>query len=144
MEEIEVGTAVRTAFYDKISGLTYNSLPVSVFDEFETPTDANPYVVLSTQTEQQISNDDQFFWETTILIKVVAYGDLVVGKKAAEGLGGLIQRNVQSLRGEQINTVSGFDITGIELQSTNTLPFPTPERVYITKLYRYGQQVQTL
>lgn len=141
---MEVGTAVRKAFFDKISSLTYDAQPVTIFDEFETPTDANPYVVLSTQTEQQISNDDQFFWDTTILIKVVAYGNLVVGKKAAEDLGELIRQNVQSLRGEQINTVSGFDITGIELQSTNTLPFPTPERVYITKLYRYGQQVQTL
>jgi hypothetical protein len=141
---MEVGTAVRQAFYDKISGLTYNSLPVRIFDEFEIDGQESPYVVLSTQTERQIPNDDNFYWDTTILIKVVAWGDLLVGKKAAEDLGGLIQQNVQSLRSEQINTISGYNITGVELLSTNTMPFPTTDRVFITKLYRYGQQVQTL
>jgi hypothetical protein len=139
---MEVGTAIRTAFYSKISALTYGAVPVRVFDEFQVYSEDSPYVVLSTQTEQQIANDDGFFWNCTILIKVVAFGSLIVGKKAAEDLGALIISNVLSLRGEQINTVTGFDITGVELQSTNTLPIPTDERVYINKLYRFGLTVQ--
>lgn len=139
---MEVGTAVRTAFYSKISALTYGGSPVRIFDEFQVYSEDSPYVVLSTQTEQQIANDDGFFWSCTIMIKVVAFGSLIVGKKSAEDLGALIISNVLSLRGEQINTVTGFDITGIELQSTNTLPIPTDERVYINKLYRFGLTVQ--
>jgi hypothetical protein len=139
---MEVGTAVRTAFNSKISALTYNGSAIEVFDEFQVYGQNSPYVVLSTQTEQQIANDDAFIWNCTILLKVVAWGSLIVGKKAAEDLGALILSNVLSLRGEQINTVSGFDITGVELQSTNTLPIPTDERVYINKLYRFGLTVQ--
>ena len=139
---MEVGTAVRTAFYSKISALTYGGSAVRVFDEFQVFGEDSPYVVLSTQTEQQVPYDDSFIWNCTILIKVVAFGSLIVGKKAAEDLGALIIANVLSLRGEQINTVTGFDITGVELQSTNTLPIPTDERVYINKLYRFGLTVQ--
>ena len=141
---MEVGTAVRTAFYSKISALTYGGSAVRIFDEFQVYAEESPYIVLSTQTEQQIANDDSFFWNCTILLKVVAWGSLITGKKAAEDLGALVLSNVLSLRSEQINTVSGFDITGIELLSTNTLPIPTDERVYINKLYRFGMTVQTL
>lgn len=139
---MDVGTAVRTAFYNKISSLTYLGSAVQVFDEFQVVSQNSPYVVLSTQTEQQLPYDDALIWNCTIVIKVVAWGDFVVGKKAAEDLGDLIRQNVLSLRSELINTVANFDITGVQLQSTNTMPFPTNERVYITKLYRYGMQVQ--
>lgn len=141
---MEVGTAVRKAFYDKISALTYDGSPVRIFDEYETQGQESPYVVLSTQTEQQVPNEGVYVWNCTILVKVVAWGTQIVGKKEAEDLGAQIIANVLSLRGEQINTVSGFDITGIELQSTNTLPFPTDERVYINKLYRFGLSVEQL
>lgn len=139
---MDVGTAVRIAFYNKISSLTYNSLPVAVFDEFQIVSQSSPYVVLSNQTENQIPFDDAFLWQCSIVVKVVAWGDFVIGKKAAEDLGDLIRQNVLSLRSELLNTVANFDITGVQLESTNTMPFPTNERVYITKLYRYGMQVQ--
>ena len=141
---MEVGTAVRQAFYDKISAITYGGSPVRIFDEFETAGQDSPYVVLSTQTEQQGDQEQVQVWDCTIMVKVIAYGSLVVGKKAAEDLGDIIKQNVLSVYSEQINTVTGFDITGVKLLSTNTFPFPTDERVYINKLYRFGMQVQQL
>lgn len=139
---MDVGTAVRTAFFNQISSLIYKGLPVNVFDEFQIVSQSSPYVVLSNQTENQIPFDDVFLWQCSIVVKVVAWGDFVVGKKAAEDLGDLIRQNILSLRSELLNTIPNFEITGVQLESTNTMPFPTNERVYITKLYRYGMQVQ--
>lgn len=142
MAIMEVGTAVRTAFLNAISALTYQGKPITIFDEFETLGKASPYCMFSTQTEQQVPCDDAYMWNCTILLKIMAYGGFVVGKKAVEDLGNLILQNVLSQRGELINTVAGFDITGVQLIMTNTAPFVAQDKVYITKMYRFGMTVQ--
>jgi len=135
---LDVGTYIRQGWYGALS----NILQCDIFDEFNvTTTPSNPYVVLSTQTEQQNENDGPFLYNCTIMIKVVAFGSLVTGKKSAETVGNQILGLITDARAQPFNMAAPLTLIETKLVSTNTMPMDAKDKVYITKLYRFFQIV---
>ena len=135
---LDVGTYIRQGWYEALS----NILQCDIFDEFNvTAAPSNPYVVLSTQTEQQNENDGPFLYNCTIIIKVVSYGSMVIGKKSAEIVGNQILGLITDARTQPFTMSAPLTLIETKLVSTNTMPMDAKDKVYITKLYRFFQIV---
>jgi hypothetical protein len=138
---IEVGEQVRKAFYNKISALTYNGNAVSVFDELSVKAQTTPYVILSSQVEQQTDVDVRDTFSASILIKITDAQSQSATKTNVEALGKLI---FDAVKGDQIDFGTDWAIRGVKIQSTNYLTQDVGDKVYVQKIYRYSMDIENI
>jgi hypothetical protein len=77
----DASTAIRTAFVDALSGLTYNSTPVPVTDGKMEDDDVTMWVIIGEQSSRDTSNKNQFATEEVIIVNKTLS---VAGKKPVE------------------------------------------------------------
>ena len=141
----EVGGILRKKYYDKLTSLSYGGSALRVYDEIAPTGAASPYILLSTQTEQEISSKDCFLINATILIECISYGQEATGKRVTEELGRLLLENViTASTSNYLNLGSEFKLVTTRLLSTNTITEPDQSRVYYRKLYRIEHKIEQL
>ncbi len=131
---LDIGTVIRTGWYNAM----HNTIgEVRIFDEYDLDKPSSPYIVLSTQTEQQVVNDGTFLYNCTIAIKVVAFDTKVVGKITVENIGNKILALISDARTGPFTLPDPLVLMDTKLIGTNTMPMQTDGRVYITKIFRF-------
>jgi len=85
---MELSKAVRTAYYTALDGnITFNSNVVPVFDAFTVPDGVSyPYILLSSQTSNQLSIKRCKRYNASILIDVVTGSTDPIGRSDAEDI----------------------------------------------------------
>lgn len=85
---MELSKAIRTAYYTALNNnITFNALPVPVFDAYALPDGVPyPYILLSSQTSNQLSIKRCKRYNASILIDVVTGSADPIGRSDAEDI----------------------------------------------------------
>jgi len=85
---MELSKAIRTAYYTALNGnITFNSLPVPIFDAYALPDNISyPYVLLSSQTSNQLIIKRCKRYNASILIDIVTGSTDPIGRSDAEDI----------------------------------------------------------
>jgi len=85
---MELSKAIRTAYFTALDGnITFNSNVVPVFDAYAVPDDIQyPYILLSSQTSNQLSIKRCKRYNASILIDIVTGSTDPIGRSDAEDI----------------------------------------------------------
>lgn len=85
---MELSKAIRTAYYTALDGnVLFNALPVPVYDAFAIPDGIPyPYILLSSQTSNQLSIKRCKRYNSSILIDIVTGSTDPIGRSDAEDI----------------------------------------------------------
>lgn len=112
----DASLALRTGYYNVITGITYNGSPLAAYDSLAPDSvqldESFHYVILSSQTTTPNYNRQGFVTECTMLLDVVTGYVGTGGRKAADEISDKILQSVRPLTGE------GVSATGFRLQNT--------------------------
>lgn len=109
---MEVSKAIRTAYYGALNGV----ISVPVFDVYALPEgQTKPYVLLSTQTSNQITNKSCKRFNATILVDVVTESKDPIGREQAEDIAEEIDNIINP------DTFVDLDLSAYGYQLGNTI-----------------------
>lgn len=113
---MELSKAVRTAYYNALSGnVTFNSNVVPVFDAYAVPDGVNyPYVLLSSQTSNQLTIKRCKRYNTSILVDIVTGSTDPIGRSDAEDIAEQIEGIINP------DTFIDLDLSAYDYQLMNT------------------------
>lgn len=114
---MELSKAVRTAYFSALDGnIISNSQVVPVFDAFALPDDIPyPYILLSSQTSNQLSIKKRKRYSSSILIDIVTGSTDIIGREEAEDIAEQIEAIINP------DTFTDLDLStyGYQLGNTN-------------------------
>jgi hypothetical protein len=114
---MELSKAVRFGYYDALNGnVTSSGNDVPIFDVYAVPEDINkPYILLSTQTSNQLTIKRCKRYNATILIDIVTGGlNSMAGRIQAEDISEQIEGIINP------DTFADLDISAYGYQLANT------------------------
>ncbi len=105
---MELSKAVRTAYYTALDGLiTFNSNVVPIFDAYAVPDGVSyPYVLLSSQTSNQLAIKRCKRYSASILFDIVTGSTDPIGRNDAEDIAEQIDNIVSPMTFEDIDLSS--------------------------------------
>lgn len=115
---MELSKAIRTGYFGALNGnVTYASVAVPIYDSFALPQDATsyPYILLSTQTDDQREQKTGKTLNATILIDVVTGAKDSIGRGQSED----IAEQIEDIINPDSNT--SIDITANGWRISDTL-----------------------
>jgi len=114
---MELSKAVRSAYYTALDGnVLFNALPVPIFDAFALPDGIPyPYILLSSQTSNQLSIKRRKRYNSSILIDIVTGSTDPIGRSDAEDIAEQVENIVNPDTFEDIDLSS----YGYQLGNTN-------------------------
>ena len=134
------GKNIRKAFYTALVGLGY-----PVVDEMTDDESLTNYIILSTQTEEDISTKNTFDTSGTILIDIVTKQYNTNTKDTADDIADLVLDAIKPNTNSTLTDSYGeFQITNIKRISANTLTLPTQTGYLIRKLLRFSFRIVQL
>lgn len=141
----DIDGVIRTAIYSALNGnLSYNSINVPIFDEAPTQAQTAPYLILSTQTDTNTSNNARNVHEGDILLDIVTIQSAFVNKEIAETISNQIQAIIQpTVTGNGLTLAGSYTLTYIRRESSNYLPMLQSDTAKILrKIIRYQFRIQ--
>ena len=113
---MELSKAIRSAYFTALDGnVLFNALPVPVFDAYALPDGIPyPYILLSSQTSNQLSIKRCKRYNSSILIDIVTGSTDPIGRSDAEDIAEQIEGIVNP------DTFEDFDLSGYGYQLGNT------------------------
>lgn len=113
---MELSKAVRTAYYTALNGqITFNSNIVPVFDVYALPDGVPyPYILLSSQTSNQLTIKRCKRYNASILIDIVTGSTDPIGRSDAEDIAGQIEDIINP------DTFIDLDLSAYDYQLMNT------------------------
>lgn len=137
---------LRKAYYQALSGITYNGNPVGVYDEIA-PSDANyPLIILSTQASNGLRSKDSFQRDATIEIDVIQrYTSEKGGKKEVNDISNIIiGRIITSNSTYGISQyLTDWQVINCDYQ-TNSLILPLPSGWQAEQIIIFSQLLNQL
>ena len=134
------GKNIRKAFYSAISGLGY-----TVVDEMTEDESLNNYIVLSTQTEEDISNKYAFECTGTLLIDIVTKSTNTITKDTADDIADAVLNALKpAINTKLTDSLNEFQIINLRRISANTLTSPSRTGYTVRKLLRFSSRVREL
>lgn len=137
--------ALRKAYYDKLTSLTYNGNAVRVIGNATSDLKASPYVQLSTQTNRQNEGKAGFNHVSTMLLDVVGIFNTNISEEIVDDLADLIIQNIVT---EDLNSYldlsPDFKVITTQLTSDNDLSEGNEQRVYYRRLLRFEHKIDQL
>lgn len=113
---MELSKAIRTAYYTALNGnVTFNSNDVPVFDAFAIPDGVSyPYILLSSQTSNQLRIKRCKRYNTSILIDIVTGSTDPIGRSDAEDIAEQVDNIVSP------DTFKDLDLSAYDYQICDT------------------------
>ena len=113
---MELSKAVRTAYFNALNGnVLFNALPVPVFDAYALPDGIPyPYILLSSQTSNQLSIKRCKRYNSSILIDIVTGSTDPIGRSDVEDIAEQVESIVNP------DTFVDIDLSGYGYQLGNT------------------------
>lgn len=135
---------LRTAYFNKISSLTYNSSAVRVIGKATSDPKQSPYVQLSTQTDRQENGKSGFQHESTMLIEVIGYWDKNISEAEVDGLAEMVINAIVPDDHDYLSLAPDFKMITSKLVSDNDIDEGDDTRVYYRRLLRFEHKIQEL
>lgn len=106
---MELSKAIRTAYYTALNGnVTYNGNDVPLFDAYAVPDGIScPYILLSSQTSNQLRIKRCKRYNTSILIDIVTGSTDPIGRSDAEDIAEQVDNIVSPMTFEDLD-LSGY------------------------------------
>lgn len=140
--------AIRLAYYDALFGsVTSNGLPVPFFDVYVVPENVNkPYVLLSTQTANQLTIKRCKRYNATMLIDIVTGGqNNMAGRRQAEDIASQIESIINPDTFEDLDlTAYGYQLGNTETESDTDSSLKSGSEYIYRKLIRYNHLIVKL
>lgn len=134
------GKNIRKAFYTALVGLGY-----PVVDEMTDDETLTNYIILSTQTEEDVSTKNTFDTSGTILIDIVTKQNNAVTKDTADDIADLVSNAIKANTTSTLtDSYSEFQITNVKRISASTLTLPTSTGYILRKLLRFSFRIVQL
>lgn len=113
---MELSKAIRTAYYTALNGqVLHNAIPVPVYDAFAVPDGIPyPYILLSSQTSNQLSIKRCKRYNSSILIDIVTGSTDPIGRSDAEDIAEQIEDIINP------DTYLDIDLSAYNYQLGNT------------------------
>lgn len=121
---MELSKAIRTKYFELLDGnVTFNSNPVPVFDAYAIPDNVTyPYILLSSQTSNQLLIKRCKRYNASILIDIVTGSTDPIGRSDSEDIAEQIDNIVNpDLFIDPELTTYGYQLGNTFLESTNDL-----------------------
>lgn len=127
--------ALRTAFKNVLSGITYGSYTVPVYDNLPVNTTGDYFIELTTVTEGNEANDAKFIRSVVINVEVYVRQNMYQDYDAVEDISESIMERVLPLIGGGGSSMSSndFQIGHIQLEDARTLNERGTNGEYITR-----------
>ena len=140
---MELSKALRTAYYQLLSGnVSINGNPVPVYDAFAPVTDY-PYIILSSQTSTEEEQKTGKGHDATILIDIVTGSMDMIGRAQSEDIAEQVENIINPDSMQDIN-VQGYQVVSTIRESDGDL-FNKNDSIYIyRKLMRYRHELSKL
>lgn len=142
---IDVNTPVKAGIIQALSGLTFNSEPVKVYDDFN-PNEESIYVLISEQTDSDNSNKSKFVTDGTVLLDIVHHSTTETGFDTVDRIAKDILQTLQPTPATNGVTLAdaGLQLVRFRKSSSNTLSFKLSEESIMRRLIRYEYTVRQL
>lgn len=108
------GKAIRTAYYNALNGITYNSNTVTVYDDLPIGTLPDQYVYINDITEAGTDNNQQFVSDVVVTLDVVVRQYKKVDRDTVDGIAEVVCNTL-------LPTVTGLVLTETNFQIINLL-----------------------
>lgn len=145
---MELSKAIRFGYYDALFGfVTDNGSPVPIFDVYAVPEDVNkPYILLSTQTSNQMGIKRCKAYDASILIDIVTGGqNNTAGRIQAEDIAEQIENIINPDSFEDIDiSAYGYEIGNTSRESDTDSSLQNGNEYIYRKLIRYQMIVSKL
>lgn len=141
----EIAGIIRTAIFGALSGnITYNSVNIPIFDEAPDEAQSSHYILLSTQTEEDATNNARFVTEGTILLDIVtvfsSYQTKEVSESISDTIMGILTPTVTT-RGFTLPT--GYSLTLFRRERSYSIPMlQSSTGKVLRKVLRYSFRIQ--
>jgi hypothetical protein len=141
----EVAGVIRKAIYTALNGnVSYNSVNIPIFDEAPDEAQSSHYILFSSQTEDDATNNARFVTEGDILLDIVTIHPSYPTKKVVESISdtimGILTPTVTT-RG--ITLPSGFSLTLFRRERSYSIPMlQSSTGKVIRKILRYSFRIQ--
>ena len=141
----EVAGIIRKAIYTALNGnISYNSVNIPIFDEAPDEAQSSHYILFSTQTEDDATNNARFVTEGEILLDIVtihpSYTTKVVAESISDTIMGILTPTVTT-RG--ITLPSGYSLTLFRRERSYSIPMlQSSTGKVIRKILRYSYRIQ--
>lgn len=140
--------AIRFGYYDALFGIvTSNSVAVPIFDVYAVPEDVDkPYILLSTQTANQLTIKRCKRFNATILIDIVTGGlNSMAGRIQAEDIAEQIDSIINPDTFEDLDlTAYGYQLANTETESDTDSSLQNGSEYIYRKLIRYNHLIVKL
>ena len=114
---MELSKAIRTGYFGALDGnVTYSSADVPIYDSFALPQDATnyPYIILSSQTDNQREQKTGKTLNATILIDIVTGDKDNIGRAQSED----IAEQIEDILNPDSNTSINISANGWKISDT--------------------------
>lgn len=141
---MELSKSIRTAYYTALNGnITFNSKVVPVFDAFALPDGVTyPYILLSSQTSNQLRIKRCKRYNATILVDIVTGSTDPIGRSDAEDIAEQIDNIVSPDTFKDLD-LSDYDYQIIDTYRDNDTDLSDKNNIYyiFRKLLTYNHLV---
>ena len=140
--------AIRFGYYNALNGnVTSNSVPVPIFDVYAVPEDIDkPYILLSTQTTNQLTIKRCKRFNATILIDIVTGGlNNMAGRIQAEDIAEQIENIINPDTFTDLDiSAYGYQLANTETESDTDSSLQNGSEYIYRKLLRYNHLIVKL
>jgi hypothetical protein len=127
--------ALRTAFKNVLSGLTYNGTSIPVYENLAVNTTGDYYIEITTVTDTNTPNDHKFIRNVIINVEVYVRQNMYQDYDAVDAIAESVMERVLPLIGGGAGSMSSndFQIGHIQLESTRYLNERGANGEYVTR-----------
>lgn len=131
---------LRKAYYNVITAISYNSVPLQVFDDHVTDETESPYVVIGSMNSSDDRNKCDSTEECSVVIDIVS-GFGQGGRKTVDEIASLIIAAKSSLRSALTNITTSFALMDVYKITDNTLTVQSGTNKIYRRLITFGHIV---
>lgn len=117
----EVQQPLRIAYMSALSGVTIDAIPIPVYDEYAPDDAPTAYMIVTNQTDGQISNKQAFYSDCSITVDInTHFAPNTGGKELSERIAEAVLQIIIPSNRAQI-AVTGFQVVTTRKEQTRTL-----------------------
>lgn len=132
--------AVRNAFAAALTGITYNTVPVPVYEDIN-PNDEKIYIIISTQTATEISTFSSFDFDCSILIDIVHKQAFSVTKYVVDTIAQTIHNRIKPTPSTNGLGVGSVEYLNVRVDNDSHLSLVTDTETIQRRLIRFSLKV---
>lgn len=138
----EVQRPLRIAYMAALSGVTIDTVPIPVYDEYAPDDAPSAYIIITNQTDGEISNKQAFYSDASITVDIVTtFAPTLGGKALSERIADAVLQIIKPANRVQL-TVPGFQIVTTRKEQARTLNEDLPSIRVFRKILIFTHKIR--